>query len=168
MDSARERGATEMLLEVITENAPAIALYEKLGFEHVRELEVLSLPEAAGGGGAEEVPLDVAQALIAARREEPEPWQREDETLAHLLGREPAPQALVAGDAAAIYRMSGPTASLVQAAGGDTGLHGIIAALRALGPVSAVNYPAGGAVSTVMREAGAEVPLRQYEMVAAL
>ena len=70
MDSARERGATEMLLEVITENAPAIALYEKLGFEHVRELEVLSLPEAAGGGGAEEAPLDVAQALIAARRED--------------------------------------------------------------------------------------------------
>ena len=63
--------------------------------------------------------------------------------------------------------MSGPTASLVQAAGGDTGLRGIVTALRALGPVSAVNYPAGGAVSTVMREAGAEVTLRQYEMVAA-
>ena len=166
MDSARERGATEMLLEVITENTPAIALYEKLGFAHVRELEVLSLPEAPGGGGAEEVPLDVAQALIAARREEPEPWQREDETVAHLVGRDPAPQALVAGDAAAIYRMTGPTASLVQAAGGDTGLYGIVTALRALGPVSAVNYPAGGAVSTVMREAGAEVTLRQYEMVA--
>jgi hypothetical protein len=147
MDSARERGATEMLLEVITENTPAIALYEKLGFEQIRELEVLSLPEAPAGGGAEEMPLDVAHALIAARREEPEPWQREDETVAHLVGREPALQALVAGDAAAIYRMSGPTASLVQASGGDTGLGGIITALRALGPVSAVNYPAGGAVS---------------------
>jgi ribosomal protein S18 acetylase RimI-like enzyme len=168
MDSARERGATAMLLEVITENTPAIALYEKLGFEHVRELELLSLPEAAGGGGAEEVPLDVAQALVAARREEPEPWQREDQTVAHLVGRDPAPQALVSGDAAAIYRMSGPAASLIQAAGGDTGLRGIITALRALGPVSAVNYPAGGAVSTVLREAGAEVPWRQYEMVAPL
>jgi GNAT superfamily N-acetyltransferase len=168
MDSARERGATQMLLEVITENAPAIALYEKLGFEHVRELEVLSLPEAAGGGGAEEVPLDVAQALIAARREEPEPWQREDETVAHLIARDPAPRALVAGDAAAIYRMSGPAVSLVQAAGGDTGLSGIITELRALGPVSAVNFPAGGAVSAMMREAGAEVTLRQYEMVAPL
>jgi hypothetical protein len=168
MDSARERGATKMLLEVITENAPAIALYEKLGFEHVRELEVLSLPEASGGGGAEEVPLEVAQALIGARREEPEPWQREDETIAHLIARDPAPQALVAGDAAAIYRMSGPAVSLVQAAGGDTGLGGIITELRALGPVSAVNYPARGAVSAVMREEGGEVTLRQHEMVAAL
>ena len=168
MDGARERGATEMLLEVITENAPAIALYEKLGFEHLRELEVLSLADAPGGGGAEEMPLDVAQALIDARRDEPEPWQREDETLAHLLGREPAPQALVAGDAAAIYRLNGPTVSLIQAAGGDTGLREIAAALRALGPVSAVNYPAGGVVATALREAGAEVPLRQFEMVAPL
>jgi hypothetical protein len=64
--------------------------------------------------------------------------------------------------------MSGPAVSLVQAAGGDTGLHGIITELRALGPVSAVNYPAGGAVSAMMREAGAEVTLGQYEMVAPL
>ena len=51
--------------------------------------------------------------------------------------------------------MSGPGVSLVQAAGGDTGCKAIVAALRALGPVSAVNYPAGGAVSAVLRAAGA-------------
>ena len=43
LDQAREAGAREMVLEVIVENAPAIALYEKLGFARTRELEVLSL-----------------------------------------------------------------------------------------------------------------------------
>src|SRR5262249_25126963 len=32
LDQARRTGAREMVLEVIVENAPAIALYEKLGF----------------------------------------------------------------------------------------------------------------------------------------
>ena len=39
---ARDLGAREMVLEVITENAPAIGLYEQLGFRATRELEVLS------------------------------------------------------------------------------------------------------------------------------
>lgn len=168
MQSARERGAAQMGLEVITGNAPAITLYRKLGFDILRELEVLSLPAADEGGPAQEVPVDVAQALISARREDPEPWQREDETVAHLASREPPPQALVAGDAAAIYRMSGPAVGLLQAAGGETGLKEIVATLRAIGPVSAVNYPAGGEVSVVLQGAGAEVTLRQHEMLAEL
>jgi len=38
LDHAREAGAREMLLEVIVENAPAIALYEKLGFVQTNEM----------------------------------------------------------------------------------------------------------------------------------
>ena len=126
---ARRRGIGEQLTRALMDGARRARRDgdaargdhgERTGDRALREARVrarprargLSLPEAAGGGGAEEAPLDVAQALIAARREDPEPWQREDETVAHLLGREPAPQALVAGDAAAIYRMSGPAASL--------------------------------------------------------
>jgi GNAT superfamily N-acetyltransferase len=158
MDNARAAGASEMGLEVITENAAAIALYEKLGFERLRELDVLSLPQDATGGPAQEAPVDVALALIAARREEPEPWQRDDATLAHMSDL----AALVAGDAAAVYRPG----SLLQAAGGERGLGEIVATLRAQGPVSAVNY--SGEVSGVLRAAGAEVRLRQFEMVAPL
>jgi ribosomal protein S18 acetylase RimI-like enzyme len=46
LDQAREARAREMVLEVIVENSPAIALYEKLGFARTRELEVLSLAAA--------------------------------------------------------------------------------------------------------------------------
>lgn len=160
IERAREAGAKEMLLEVITQNEPAISLHEKLGFERVRELEVLSLPEDTTGVAAEEAPLEVALALIAARREEPEPWQREDATLAHLQGL----AAVVSGDAAAVYR-PGATLGLLQAAGGEGGVAEIVAALRARGPVSAVNFPAGGVVSRALQRAGATVPLQQYEMV---
>jgi hypothetical protein len=41
-------------------------------------------------------------------------------------------------------------------------------ALRSRGAVFALNYPAGGEVSTALCAAGADVTLRQYEMVLAL
>ncbi len=168
LDQARAAGATEMLLEVIVENAAAIALYEKLGFVRTRELEVLSLgPEETDGTVAEEAPLDVVRTLIKSRREEPEPWQRDEDTVDRLVDRDPPMQGLIAGDAAAIYRPGGQGVSLVQAAGGETGLKAIVATLRAIGPVSAVNYPAGGDVGKVLHAAGAQVPIRQYEMVLA-
>src|SRR5581483_11634583 len=43
---ARAAGARELMLEVIVENAPAIALYEKLGFQTTRVVEVLTLDAA--------------------------------------------------------------------------------------------------------------------------
>ena len=166
LDQARTLGATEMVLEVITANRPAIALYEKLGFVHSRELEVLSLPTAESTpAAAEPAPLDAVRALIRARRESEEPWQRDDDTVEHLVGREPAPEGVLAGDAAAIYRATGQAVGLIQATGGEAGLGVILSTLRTKGAVSAVNYPTGGAVAHALRAAGAEVSLRQYEMV---
>jgi ribosomal protein S18 acetylase RimI-like enzyme len=164
IDRARGLGAEEMALEVIVDNRPAIALYEKLGFIRRRELEVLALDRDDSEESAEEVPLDVAQRLVRATREGEEPWQRSDETLEHLAARDSAPRGLTAGDAAAIYRSSGDGVGLVQAVGDGPELRAVISTLRAKGTVSAVNYPADGEVAAALRAAGAKVTLRQYEM----
>jgi len=168
LDRARAAGARKMELEVIAENHRAIALYEKLGFERTRELEVLSLAPKESAAAADEITLEAARALVRAERDAAEPWQRDDDTVDRLGARDPAPKALAAGDAAAVYRVTGETVSLVQAAGDPSGLQTILAALRSRGSVSAVNYPAGGAIAAAFHAAGASVVLRQYEMAVRL
>jgi ribosomal protein S18 acetylase RimI-like enzyme len=164
LDRARRVGAREMVLEVITENAAAIALYEKLGFRAKRELEIFSLARADGDGDGEDVDAALAARMVAQWREAPEAWQRDDATLANLSACDPAPRGLVAGAAAAVYRLDGARVGLIQAAGDPDGLRTLLAALRRRGTVSAVNYPADGSVAQALRSAGADVVLRQLEM----
>jgi GNAT superfamily N-acetyltransferase len=166
LEQAGGVGATEMSLEVIVENRHAISLYEKLGFVRTRELEILSLAAAEpDGDGAEAATIDAARALVRARRDGEEPWQRADAAVDRLLQHDPAPEAMVGGEAAAVYRVVGDTVGLVQAAGDGRGLAAILASLRAKGKVTAVNYPAGGEVAEALRALGADLSLRQYEMV---
>jgi GNAT superfamily N-acetyltransferase len=166
IERARALGADEMVLEVIVDNRPAIRLYEKLGFARTRELEVLSLAaSAAGSVDAEAAPVAAARSIVRALREDDEPWQRDDDTVERLAAREPRMQGIVSGDAAAVYRVTAPGVNLVQAAGDPRGLGAILSAVRANGTVSAVNYPSGGAVAEALHAAGAEMTLRQYEMV---
>src|SRR5581483_8076445 len=56
-EQARERGVARVWLEVIVENTAAFALYEKLGYRTVRDVEVWALPAAEeGDDGAQELP----------------------------------------------------------------------------------------------------------------
>jgi ribosomal protein S18 acetylase RimI-like enzyme len=168
LDRAREAGAREMVLEVIVENVPAIALYEKLGFARTRELEVLSLAAATEHSKARETDLEDGLRVVAATRSGPEPWQRADETVANLARRGSTPRAIIVDGAAAVFSQEGDRVSLLQAAGDAAGLGALAAALRSRGTVSALNFPADQPVVTALREAGAEVRLRQYEMLLAL
>jgi ribosomal protein S18 acetylase RimI-like enzyme len=85
LDEARARGLASVRLEVIEQNEPARALYDGLGFEHVRNLGVWILdgapPEVTK---AQPASFDVAHAWIKANRSAPEPWQRGDETVEHM------------------------------------------------------------------------------------
>jgi len=112
LDQARAAGARELMLEVIVENAPAIALYEKLGFQTTRVVEVLTL-DAAEVTDAQPIEAAEARRRIAATRTDPEPWQRDDATVDNL----PDVEALAVDGAVALFRMEGEGVSLLQASG---------------------------------------------------
>ena len=68
---------------------PAIALYEKLGFETVRDVEIWTLERRVSRQhDVRSVPREQAQARIARERRQREPWQRADESVAHYEGVE--------------------------------------------------------------------------------
>jgi ribosomal protein S18 acetylase RimI-like enzyme len=176
LDAARARGVREVQLEVLEQNEPAIALYRQLGFEHVRDLDVWSLGEVAPGSN-EATPVDVddAHAWIVRHRPSAEPWQRADETLAHVRGREPQPLALElrregerAGAAVSVVRAG--TASVLQlaVAAGEpqASAEALIAAVRMRGDALRwLNAPAGEPGSAAMAALGATLVARQHELV---
>jgi len=74
---ARARDCSTLQLEVLEQNIGASALYRELGFRAWRKLDVWALDAPLPDAGAREIPAAVARAWIAARREAPEPWQRQ-------------------------------------------------------------------------------------------
>lgn len=158
-EQARERGVRRVWLEVIVENAAAFALYEKLGYRTVRDVDVWSLPATENGESvAREASAAEAHQRVRELRSGREPWQRADETLAHYGDG----CGLVTDDGAAVYRQPGENVQLIQIAGNaDSLLH----ALRTLGPVSVLNLPENDRSAPAFRSLGATVVVRQHEML---
>ncbi len=173
IDAAAEDGATSVSLEVIDRNRPAIALYEKLGFEPIRDLIIWTLPSAARDGAAtrEDPGIDAAHAWIAAHRRSEEPWQRTDGSLVRLIARGTDLRArAITRDgetvAAVITRSTGATAGVVQVCALDapaaTDVLG--AALAEHKELRISNVPAEDPLTDVLGELGARALIRQHEL----
>ncbi|HEU5215403.1 MAG TPA: GNAT family N-acetyltransferase [Gaiellaceae bacterium] len=159
-EQARERGIRRVWLEVIFENSGAFALYEKLGYRTVRDVEVWSLSEAAeedDSGQANEVPAAEACARIRELRSGREPWQRADATVEHYGDA----RGLVTEAGAALFRATTAVQALQLA--GD--VEPLLRRLRLLGAVSVLNLPVDDPAAQALRSLGAEVVVRQHEML---
>jgi GNAT superfamily N-acetyltransferase len=158
-EQAHERGIRRVWLEVIAENVAAFALYEKLGYRTVREVEVWSLPlSVSERSEAENVSAADAHALIRELRTEREPWQRADQTVESYDDV----HGLVTDDGGALYRQPGENVQLLQIAGEAEPL---LRALQVVGPVSILNLPENDPAATAFRSLGGAVVVRQHEML---
>jgi hypothetical protein len=153
-DEARSLGVERVWLEVIDTNAGARALYEKLGYEVVQDVEVWTLPALEGELAGREVPATVAKARLPERHE---PWQRADGTLSHYDDV----RGLVTESGAMLFCVRS-TAQLQQYAGEPEPL---LRTLRTFGDVYILNLPADDPAAPVLRDLGAAVVVRQHEML---
>lgn len=159
------RGVERLWLEVIVENTTALRLYEKLGFAHVRDVEVWSLP-----GRQENLLLGSAadaQTVVRAHRRAREPWQRADETVARLTELDPAPAGVLVDGGAAVVRVNGGRVSILQlAAARDTARRALLEAIRGLGESAILlNLPADDPAGPILLELGGQVDVRQHELL---
>jgi ribosomal protein S18 acetylase RimI-like enzyme len=165
LDEARSRGLGDVSLEVLVQNEPALRLYERLGFERVRELEIWEIEASntvlLASDAVRAVAVKDAQHSIALLRREPEPWQRADETLAHLDGLE----GLEVDGGAAVYRSAAGRASILQLAGSAEAARELLSAILAESPSALwVNAPAGDPALEALAALGGRVAERQIEM----
>jgi GNAT superfamily N-acetyltransferase len=153
-EQARERGIKRVWLEVIVENTGAFALYEKLGYRTVQDVEVWTLPGVEGESAGREVPPDEVRARLPDHHE---PWQRAAGTLANYDD--------VRGwvtDTGAMLFCVRSSAQLQQYTGDPEPL---IQALRTFKDAFVLNLPADDPAAAVLRDLGGTVTVRQHEMV---
>lgn len=86
IEAASARGDREIVLEVIEQNAPAVALYRGAGFETIRRLVGYRLDDPQGVVDKTLRPVDVREAARALVRHGPAdlPWQNAPEVFANM------------------------------------------------------------------------------------
>jgi GNAT superfamily N-acetyltransferase len=164
IDEARSRGIGDLWLEVLVQNEPAIRLYEKLGFEKVRDLEVWTLePLVLLQHKLASVPAERAQSRIQAERTWREPWQRADESVANYEGVE----GLESKAGALLFRRSGERISLLQGVAEDEAAAREL--LQAMPPEAKalqwLNGPEGDVFNAAIASLGGALAHRQHELV---
>jgi GNAT superfamily N-acetyltransferase len=146
MEAVIELAPPTVVLEVIEANEPAIKLYESLGFEKTRVLEVWRV----------EAPLvPAAKAEQSLLGQSGLPWQREDASLP------PDYERVQVDGGAMLFR--GGTVFQLEARDEDAA-----AALLSRGTaLDYVNVPEGDVASGALARLGGELRLKQFEMVLA-
>ncbi len=171
--AARERGCSEVWLEVIDGNRAAARLYERLGFEVQRELIVWSL-SATGSDPPPSVPVapDVAQSWIVAHRRSREPWQRADDSVTKMCSRGTGVQGLVverggSASAATLFRDDRDKATVLQIAATDeaSAADALLAATGGHRDLRLANVPVDDVSSRALRSLGAQATVTQHEML---
>lgn len=165
-------GVESVWLEVLEHNAAALALYEGMGFQRVRHLEVWSLSPDPGRGTTEHRVLDVdaAHDWIAGHRAGREPWQRADASIvrmrergAPLVGMAVQRSGQIAG--AAICRQDAEAVRVLQIAAVDgAAARDLILAAAGELALRLANVPSDDLLSEVLRGLDAELTAAQHEM----
>lgn len=122
LERARALGSREAWLEVLTTNARAIALYEDLGFRHVRRLDVLRIeapPPAPAGVTTGPIALEDALAFARLHRRCEEPWQREEGSVRRWIEQDMPIESTAAFASGrtigvALHRTAPPRVSMLQ------------------------------------------------------
>lgn len=145
MEAVLELAPPTVTLEVLEQNEPATRLYESLGFEHTRILEVWSVAETplVAAASVEPAPLG-GQGL---------PWQREDASLP------PGGYERFELDGGAILVRNG---NVLQLAARDE--EAAVALLSRGTAIQFVNVPEGDVASAALRRLGGQLTMRQFEM----
>jgi ribosomal protein S18 acetylase RimI-like enzyme len=162
-DEARARGLRRIWLEVLVQNEPAIALYEQLGYEHVRELEVWSLGDVVAVSNYLPAPVTAVHERIRRERTGREPWQRADETVANLEHVE----GLESEQGAVLFRRTGERASLLQGVAADeAAARDLLQAFPAEATsLQWLNGPEGNPFNAALESLGGTRTARQHELV---
>lgn len=172
LEAASARGCRTVWLEVIDRNTAAIALYDRLGFEVVRDLIVWTLAPTRTRPSSGGRPVDErsAHAWIAAHRPSREPWQRADAVVGRLRMRGVPLCGMVVDRAgviagAVVYRDEEPV-TVVQAAAVDAAAAADVLLATAGGErcIRFTNAPPGEPCSQALRELGANPVVRQHEL----
>lgn len=172
LDAGRAAGVTRVTLEVLEQNAPARALYERLGFEPVRVVEVWAQPGSSDAARTTiDVDVDRALAFVAAHRSADEPWQRADGSVArHRELGDPVEAVAVDGGggwrAAAVYRPADGRRSVLQTAVSERAAATELVTAVGAGVESVVwlNLPADDPVRVAVAERAGEPAARQLEL----